>query len=192
MMTSQGPNYPSSSANDSSAGSETWSNLSDALTENSNFAFYDAAGGSSRILKLTGFGFSIPAGSSINGVVAEVRRKRAASSANMHDQLIQLRVGGIFSGGNKASGTRWPVSADYAAYGSATDTWGLTLAASDVNSTDFGIGVQGSIDSNSSDDGMIDTVRLTVYYTVPAGGVFSNSALDGLTCNGPKNFNRLR
>lgn len=190
-MTSQGPFFPSTVANDSSVGSEVWSNAPNALTDDGSAAFYDAANGSSEILKLTGFGFSIPSGSTIAGIVAEVKRKRGSSSANMHDLLIQLCVGGVFTGDNKASGTRWPTVLTYAAYGSATDLWGLGLSASDINGANFGIGVQGSVDASSADDGHVDTVRLTVHYTPPAGGVFSCSTLNGLTCNGPKNFNRL-
>ena len=161
---------------DPAAGTSSWTNASNAATEDSNAAFYDAVSGASQILKCLNPNPSIPAGATIDGVKVEIKRKRASSGANMHDALVQLYVGGVLVGSNKAdAATRWPTSFTFATYGGPSDTWGLTggsaLTAAQVNSSNFGIGIQGSIDSNSADDGQIDFVRMTIYYTAAAVAV---------------------
>src|SRR5438128_8185400 len=64
---------------------------------------------SSRVLSLTGFGFALPAGASISGIVVSVER-HAGTTNKTNDQVVQLIVGGVQVGDNKAAAGFWPTS----------------------------------------------------------------------------------
>ena len=192
---SVGPVAAGSIANDASIGSSAWSIVSNASTEDGNSASYDAVSGNSQLLKFSAFGLSIPSGATIDGIQVRVKKKRASSGANMHDELLKLTYAGSLIGENKASATRWPSSLAFTTYGGATDKWTLTgpsdLTPAMLNDSSFGFVIQGSIDSNAADDGQVDFGDLQVWYTAAAGGLFTVSSCSGIGCSGPRNFNRL-
>jgi hypothetical protein len=117
----------------------------------------------SRILNCTGFGFSIPTGATINGISAAVIR-HATVGSTVSDATVTLLKGGVVSGNNKASATLYGTTDATATYGGSADLWGLTLLASDVNASNFGIvfNVQSSGAAATAD---VDSITLTVFYT---------------------------
>jgi len=125
--------------------------------------YYTNQNNLSNYLKVTNFGFTLPAGATINGVVVDIN-KHAGMANNVTDTVVKLVKGGVVSGNNKASGSAWGTSDTYATYGGATDTWGVTLLYTDVNDPTFGVVISCSA-ASVPETAFIEHVRVTVYYT---------------------------
>ena len=117
-------------------GKKAWSNPSNITTEAGNTACNIGATTYSDWLRASNFGFQIPVGSTINGVVVEINN----SALGISDSALYL-VGsdGVNMGDNKASSNIWGITASTATYGSSSDTWGATLSYAKINHSDFGI-----------------------------------------------------
>lgn len=165
-----GPNNPATTANDTSVGTVAWSSPANAVSSDDLSASASISSSTSNYLNATNFGFSIPSGSTINGIKAEVERSGSATTA-LIDNSVKIIKGGLISGNEMASATSWPTADAYAAYGDSNNLWGLTWAVSDVNSSNFGLAVsardpEGIIGATAN----IDHIRITVYYTSSSGG----------------------
>lgn len=150
---SAGANSPGTLADSNITGctsSISWSNASNAASSDNSYAAVSAAFTesevSTRCLLTTNFGFSIPGGSTIDGVLVEYERKCSGNSAFFHctDGTIKLYSGGALVGSNKAyytgnSSSYWPTSDAYYSYGGASDLWGASLDVSTVNNSGFGV-----------------------------------------------------
>jgi len=125
-------------------------------------------GNYSDYLLVSNFGFAIPAGVMIDGIVVEVERSDAnARTSDFHVQLIKNSL--ITATDRKVAGT-WPTTnGTYQAYGTPTDPWGNTWTDADINAANFGVAIaaQRTV-SGSSTAGKIDHVRITVYYSAIA------------------------
>lgn len=174
-MASQGPIYPGS-ATTVSSGSESandWLNATNVAADDGSeaqitAATYDANDISFRIQAFN-FGFTIPSGATIDGVVVEIDRRCFAGSAR--DFRVQLRKTGSATGvgDNKADTVNnWPGTSTVKSYGGAADGWGAGLSQADVNDSTFGVLLSVSATANNTDIG-VDFIRVTVHYT-EAGG----------------------
>lgn len=131
----------------------------------------------SQYLQGTNPSFSIPAGSTIDGIVLEVEKKSSGDTAKgfLVDSNVQITLdGGVsFSATNLADTvTHWSTTESYITYGSSTELWGLTPSVSDVNGTGFGGGivvVAGGALPFVSRTASVDHMRVTVYYTEASG-----------------------
>jgi hypothetical protein len=168
--------YPGTVVDDSAVGSLVWTNPDRAKTENGNYANALTANYNileyTHYLKATNFGFSIPLGSTIDGVLMEIKRKADYNDPNwyVYSYLVKLVKGGTVQGDNKGNTNYWPTSNTYASHGGATDKWGLTLSVSDINSSDFGGVLQValfSLNNAYKEAAYVDCFRITVYYTPP-------------------------
>lgn len=124
-------------------------------------------GQQSEMLKVTGFGFAIPAGVNVTGV--EVEFKRQATDAGIVDGLIELTFDkGRTSGRPKYMFTSWPraiVGTHH--YGAPLDRWGNDVFAEDVNSPEFGVEIWAKREEDAGTDpldGLIDSLRIYVHY----------------------------
>lgn len=176
-MASQGPNSPSTAVNDTSIGSGVWAFPSNSLSSNDSHAEIFGSIPQSNYLKVTGFGFSIPSGATIDGIVVGIERKRSGyCSAN--DNTVKIVKGGTIDGTNKATATAYTTTDTYEDHGSSSDLWGLTWTDSDINSSTFGVAISCTLSPfKSGQYARIDHVRITVYYTSGGGGPTSTSAL---------------
>jgi hypothetical protein len=120
-------------------------------------------------LQATGYGFAIPAGSTINGII--VRRE-----GNGHDSKVaqrRFRIG-LTKDGTALAGTRKTAqnlpqtTDDTVDIGTATDLWGTTWSAGDVNASTFGVLV--SDNDTTAANLLFDWVAVIVDYTAPASG----------------------
>lgn len=180
-MASQGPLSPSD-ANQLNNGNPQWTNITNVFAEDASVSSVSLFSQGSDQLKVLAFGFSVPSGATINGIVAEVKRS-GGGILDIHDLLVQMVKGGTPSGSNKASGTIWPGSLTYASYGANNDLWGETWNDTDINSGTFGLAVAATA---FFDSGNIDHIRLTVYYTAGASAptVTDTSPASGGTAGG--------
>lgn len=171
IFSSQGPNPPGTMADDG-AGNFSFANPDNAKTENGVSATGVApeADIASSGLQATNFGFLIPGGSTINGVVAEWKAARTVA-LNARNNSQRLMIGGVDQGhapdaGNIVSNLTSTLTFYLA--GGAGDTWGSDLpTVSQVNATGFGFVADFMPLSVTTIS--VDFMRVTVYYTTAAG-----------------------
>ena len=177
-MASQGPNSPGTMANNNSSGTYAWSNVDNAKTSDNSYSSSTASKSAetTQILVASNFGFTVPTGATINGVTVAIERKASLSDGNFwyaRDNLLKLVKGGSLSGDNKAAtSTNWPTSDGTASYGGASDLWGNTLTAEDVNASNFGCALQavykGTVPKIYNAP-FVDHITITVAYTESGG-----------------------
>jgi hypothetical protein len=157
-----GPNSPSSVVDDSYTGIVAWTNPQNATNSDNVYASVTLKNSTSHYLKATGFGFNIPSGTTINGIVVEV--ERYASSINITDNSVVIVKNGNLGTTNRAGGA-WSTTEGYVTYGSSTDLWGETWTAADINASNFGVAISAKNAKNSSYTAYVDHIRIKVYYT---------------------------
>jgi hypothetical protein len=117
-------------------------------------------------IELTKFGVSIPDDATITGIQFKVRRN--ADTMLAVDEAVRILKNGAPVGVDHRQTGRWPATLDYATYGDAYDTWGVSWTPADIRSTDFGISIAPRYtDMAGNDRAHIDSARVTVFYTVP-------------------------
>ncbi|MFC1908176.1 hypothetical protein ACFLWT_02090 [Chloroflexota bacterium] len=117
-------------------------------------------------LDATNFGFAIPTGSTIDGIVVEYDRFSPDEGAGVTDDLVQLIKGGTPQGTDFGVGAGWATSETIVTFGSSSELWGLTWAAADINASNFGVAVAATSSVNNA-QAEIDFLRITVHYTPP-------------------------
>lgn len=116
-------------------------------------------------LRLTGYGFNIPANATIVGIEATVGIHQLTNSSK--PETIQLVLNGAHVGDNKASGAAaWTADGDYV-YGSPTDDWNCGLTPADFNDPTFGIDVADLYNGGGGSRVGVQYAGITVYYTIP-------------------------
>lgn len=171
-MATSGPNSGGTFANVDLFGGTGWTNPSNAASSNNSYATFSFNDdGQSQMLTATNFGFSIPTGATIDGIVAEVERKISASQPSVRDNYVALTKDGTTDpggDGKQDAVTDYPTSDGYATYGGAADLWSLTWTAEEINATGFGLFF--ATMGGDSETVSVDHIRITVYYTPAAGG----------------------
>lgn len=165
---------------DSSIGVVAWTNPNNASTSNDFYAtcwpdlqFSESC----NYFKTTNFGFNIPAGATITGIVVDIERK-VDNNTNGQDASVKIVKGGLISGTEKASSAIYSDVDTYVTYGSSTtDLWGLTWTPSDINASNFGVAF------TPKDRGLasgvifsVDHVRITVYYSTSISGYTTSTS----------------
>lgn len=197
-MASQGPNACGTGTNVSTGVSTfvAWSNPGNITVNDSSYATAAMRANVSqtrqtRYLIASNFGFTIPVGATINGIVVEILRSATTTSKSPMDLLIQLTSDASntgLAGDDKSSASVWPTTDAFATYGSSSDVWTFSPTVSKVNGSGFGVAIRGTIGSGgkTSVTMQVNFVRMTVYYTPAASGnVFRQSNLSGLGSGGP-------
>ena len=170
-MASQGPNYPSTATNDGSD-TVTWSTPENTTSSNNAYAYCtNLESAITKYLKLTNYGFTIPAGSTIDGILVTIEKWSGYASDLLciKDHTLNIvKSNGSYGTTNKAlTTTKWPTVETNVDYGGSSDLWGETWTASDINDVDFGIGLKALVVNSLKglNDGYVDTIGITVYYT---------------------------
>ena len=127
-------------------------------------------GATSNQLQATNFGFTIPTGSTINGIQVDTENLATFNSGAL-SLLIQMLKAGAAAGVAKSVGspTAYPGTEAFVTVGNSTDLWNTTWTPADINSTGFGVQQQAlEITGLGSGVANVDFVRITVTYTPPA------------------------
>ena len=168
-----------SAVNGSGGGSTNWTDLGNVTTSDDNYVrfFAQSDGDSSKDLDCTNFGFSIPAGATINGIQANIER----NGFDITDLSIKLLNGdgaGGESAQDKSLGASWSNSDTVDSFGGPADTWGETWSVSDVNSSNFGIRIQCQDNAGGfaqlAGSANIDHVEIVVHYSPVAQSISTN------------------
>lgn len=168
-MSSSGPNSPGTSADDSSIGGalSIWSNPNNSQASDNSYATCILTGGT-HYLKNTNFGFSIPSGATIDGIVVEIERHdNSGGLGTTKDNAVRIVKGGTIGSTDKSTGTDWAATDPntYVSYGGVSDLWGETWTDSDINSSGFGTALSAQQGSGGPGGASCDHVRVTVHYT---------------------------
>lgn len=153
--------------NDTSFGSRNWDNPHSITQEGLSNGYAYGREGTSRYLKTSSHGFSIPANSTIDGIQARIKRGKteALSSQTAKDLRVRLVKGGaVQSAEDKADTvTNWGYnSPSFKTYGGSTDLWSNTWTVADINASNFGLVLAAEMDDT---DSFVDYIELTVWYS---------------------------
>jgi len=144
-----------------------WVNGTNAIGQD-NVCATDSGG--SNVLDLTGFGFSVPTGSSINGITVSVKGARQSNNGGAMDLVI---LGGATSPSPTASTGTYPVttacsSTIFVDNGGATQLFGTTFTPAQVNATTFGVRINSGSLTGGGKLASVDHVTVTIHYTASA------------------------
>ncbi len=184
----------SEGANNAGVGESTgsgaeWSdpgNITEAGSPYATAGVGGAAGDRSQYLKASDFGFNIPSGSTIDGIVVVINRMVNNTSGDRIDDVVRLvdETGTLVGDNNAYTSSNWPGSFDTRTYGANNDNWNAGLSADDINDSDFGVVVSVYCSSGSERTFTIDYIQITVYYTTPSGTLDWYTASSGGTAIG--------
>lgn len=149
---------------------DTWANPTNVYTDNAVYSSITAATFDSPdysyVLKSTIFGFAIPTGATIDGIVVEIERYNDATELGQ-DAVVQLTKTGTRVGTNKYAAGTWETTPTIKSYGSSTDLWGTTWTVAEINASTFGLHFVAQANTANADI-YVDFIRITVYYTAGA------------------------
>lgn len=176
LPSSAGPNLTTSATQSTNGpNSIDWNNIGNITATDGVYATNPSDGSNvSSNLIAEAFGFSVPSSATIAGVSASIVG-HANASLDAQDASIQLMKAGSTAGTPKLPSTPIPTSDSTRTYGSGSDLWGATLTPSDVNNSGFGVKYIDSAISNG-DTVSVDSISITVYYTIPAIAYYDNPA----------------
>ena len=148
--------------NTARGGATAWASPSNAVSSNNSYATCAAIASYADYLDVSNFGFSIPAGATLNGYTVEIEMK--ASVALPTEMVANLRSAGADVGSSKLGNA--PTTEAYVTFGGASDKWGTALTVSNVNASTFEVRLTSNfgIDTVTVD---VDHIRVTVHYTLP-------------------------
>lgn len=176
-MASQGPLGCGTGADDAGVGTLSWTNVSNITADDGNNATANSAGsGTTHYLKATNFGFTIPSGATINGLVVDW--KRHASSGTITDNRIRVIKGGVIGATEEGSGSTWNTTEETDTFGGSAVLWGETWTTADINASNFGFAMSANINANQA---RVNYVQATVYYTEGASFDPSTAYFSGFT-----------
>ncbi|MBV8930088.1 MAG: hypothetical protein JO152_13280, partial [Mycobacteriaceae bacterium] len=141
-------------------------------------------------LRATGFGFSIPAESTILGIQVGAETEASGANGSINGELPQLVVNGAvtsyFPSGTSFSGSFFNLgSPGWGYYGGPTESWqgGVqTLTPALVNAANFGVEYQFALNPNSgSMTASVFRVQLTIWYMSTTAVVMRQTG--GVTLN---------
>lgn len=110
--------------------------------------------------KLTGFGFAIPDGETIDGIQVDIEAKRDTGAARSRQVAATLLKAGAVAGDTKNTANITTTDVTYN-LGGVADDWNATMSESDVENSGFGVQIVGSA-SQSTSSCEVDLVEITI------------------------------
>lgn len=130
------PGTVASSVARTGARAKAWNNQAGALKVDGTYAQVVLGDGEqSELLRVTGYGFEVPAAATIKGVVVQLKRQ---GENKIVDGNIELWLDGKASDRPKFMASGWPTSIGTHHYGQEIDTWGNDLTPDLVGKPGFG------------------------------------------------------
>ena len=168
-MANQGPKLAGTGVNGSTP---HWTNPANIGSPSSFASISLAASVTSGDLDASNFGFTIPTGATINGVVVKIDRKASASSAIQYTG-VTLSAGGT----TKTPGGLWITSVVTDTIGSSSDLWGATLTPTIVNNSSFGVTIVAvNVSGGTNKTASVANGNIIIYYTPSAGGARASAS----------------
>ena len=181
----------------SGVGSTAWTTPENITSTGTPYATLNLpSNGTTHYLYGSNYGFAIPSGAAINGIIVYINKGVGASTNSIADNVVSLVKGGTVTGSNLKSAASWPSnSIGLSTYGSTSNLWGATWTADDINSSGFGVVISAVSSSGSTRTLNVDYMQISVnytsngvmnWYTASSGGTFlgSGSSLDPVDISG--------
>lgn len=167
FASTQGPN------SGTTAGT-SWVNPTNAQTTNAIYATCianNAPCGTS--LSGSTYGFSIPAGATINGITVTLVVNSASNAWSLNNGfggtgICVTKTAATCVGTSKIDATAWTTTDVTITEGSGSDLWGTTWAPSDINATGFGTMINPENGIALSKQAGVDSMLITVTFTPAA------------------------
>jgi len=125
-------------------------------------------------LRGTSFGFSIPVGATIDGIVFEVQWSASYNNTTSFVEANLIRLVKASSPvGNTEDFGGMPTSLTTSTIGTSSYLWGTTWSVSDINDSGFGVQVSMYLDESGNavvPTALVDYFKLTVHYTESSKG----------------------
>jgi hypothetical protein len=175
---------PTSVVDDATYGGYAWVNPGNATASDNTYATSTGnvnAASPTHYLKSTGYGFAIPANAIINGIIVYIEYH---DNYGLIESSIRLLKAGTYVGTDHATATSLSFSSDVVyARGGASDLWGTTWTASDINNANFGFSTsyQMPADNKPTPIASVDQMQMVIYYTVPQNLSKTQTAIARLT-----------
>lgn len=167
-MANTGDTFPTAGANDliPSGPYNNWVNPENITADDATDATCNAAVVGSEYLVGYAFGFSIPSGATINGVVVKIEGSEHAAGTELVSAILGTHSGTTFTttGSAKSQTFSGTAKAVYT-YGTTSDVWSATLTPTIVNGSDFGVAVY----FGSAHDVRVDYLTMQIEYTEASG-----------------------
>lgn len=171
FATDAGPNLPSTVVDDSSLGTSSWASVGSVTASDNSYASATLAPLEiSHYIKATNFGFSIPGGATINGILVEWE-VLGTTGINTKDNTARIVKAGVIGSTDRANATSWTSSDTFLPHGSSSDLWGTTWTPADINDSNFGAALSAIGDASNPSIAQVDSVRITVTYTVASASI---------------------
>lgn len=166
---------PTTCVNDASIGTFAWSNPGNALVSDAARATAVVVGaGTTNYVRCTGYGFTIPPGAAIDGILVNVERRTSAITAGgSQDAAVRVVQGGAIGAVDQSTTNTYTLTDVNEPHGATTPLWGLTWVYTDINAANFGAAVAAMKNNPAQTHTLsINSVTITVDYT-PAPIVLS-------------------
>jgi hypothetical protein len=156
---------PGLCVNATGVGANAWSTQDADLSDNLYATTSLNDNQQSNYLKCTGYGFAIPAGSTIRGITVNV--ERSASGSQIQDLRMRTVKNNAIGATDRSTTTAWPTTDTVEAHGGAADLWGTTWTSADINNANFGaaLAAQKAGTSGGTRTVNVDHMPITVDYT---------------------------
>lgn len=134
---------PGTIVEDTSAGSRTWSNVTNAAASDDSYATATLLTATvTYLLKATNFGASIPAGATITGIETVVEASSSGTPAIKDDNVYLVKANDEYTLHSASTGSTIAISDTEYTFGNSTSLWNETWTADDINNSNFGVGYQ--------------------------------------------------
>lgn len=144
--------------------SSTWSNPGNITASDDTRATVTVAqGGSSGGLFASAFGFAIPGGATVLGILVEVERSKAAGPGLIEPNEVSLQKGENPEGNSESDGIDWPTTDTVIGYGGPAHLFNGTWTPAEVNG-DFRVRIDAGENGGGDVTLRVDHVRVTVWY----------------------------
>lgn len=173
----------------SAIGGNGWSFPARAVSSNDSFAQVGVNDNeNSDRLQCTDYGFTIPAGATILGIIVNVERKVNNNPAPTQDFQMRVIKGGAVQATDRSTATAYPLVDTIEPHGSATDLWGTTWTPAEINAANFGAAFAAF--KNGTAGGNInvtvDHIEIVVHYSQPPPAPTIVSPADASSTTNPQ------
>lgn len=170
---------PGTMADDATVGAVAWASVNNAKAADGAYATVKLEGEPpilSHYLKATNFGFAIPEGATIAGIVAEVKLTcENKGSISARESRVRIIKGGAIGAAERATAELLPFTPTVVTYGGNSDLWGNTWTPADINGSTFGLALSYASwvpEGTDTETGAfvtpkVDSIVIKVYYSMP-------------------------
>lgn len=156
-------------------GTEAWANTDNIMADDDVGATV-ALPAATVSQELCGRAFGFTVSGTVDGMILELKRQDALAQCEDWIVAIEKSLSGTDSE-TKGQAGAWPATYDYAAYGSATDTWGQVWTAAQINNTNMCGKISAQTVLAATPD--VDVMMMTVHYS-PRGGMLTMMGVGAL------------